>query len=186
MKNDPQNQEIQDRISIPMSDADLERYTGVTPDKVIKYSELINYKTIEELLPTDKSFRIILLEQRPRNGHWVTVLRYGKTIEVFDSYGGTIDNELKYIPEVMKRMLGEDKKHLGRLLKAVEDRQVIYSKKRLQKLKGGINTCGRWVILRILMMKQFFYTLNEFLAFIDNAVKDTSFTPDELVATWIT
>ena len=180
---------LEQRIGTNITDLDLDRYfpeTKTDNHHVIKYSEVANVASIYDLLPKDMSYKIILIEEQPNKGHWVCILRYGKTIEVFDSYGGTIDNELKYIPEVMKRMLGEDKKHLGRLLKAVEDRQVIYSKKRLQKLKGGINTCGRWVILRILMMKQFFYTLNEFLAFIDNAVEDTSFTPDELVANWIT
>ena len=131
------------------------------------------------------SYKIILIEEQPNKGHWVCILRYGKTIEAFDSYSGTIDNELKFIPEVMKRMLGEDKKHLGRLLKDVKDRQVIYSKKRLQKLEDGINTCGRWVILRILMMKEFFYTLQEFLDFIQKSVEETEMTPDELVASWI-
>jgi len=92
---------------------------------------------------------------------------------------------LKYIPEVVKRMLGEDNYHLSRLLRDVKDRQVIYSKKRLQKLEDGINTCGRWVLLRILMMKEFFYTLQEFLNFIQDSVEETEMTTDELVASWI-
>ena len=131
------------------------------------------------------SYKIILIEEKLNRGHFTCLLRYGKTIEAFDSYSGTIDNELKYIPEMMKRMLGEDEKHLSRLLGAVKERQVIYSKKRLQKLEDGINTCGRWCILRILMMKEFFYTLQEFLDFIQTSVEETEMSPDELVATWI-
>ena len=180
--------DLEQQIAKNITDVDLNRYFPETKSDnhhVIKYSELADVASIYELLPKDMSYKIILIEEQPNKGHWVCILRYGKTIEAFDSYSGTIDNELKFIPEVMKRMLGEDKKHLGRLLKDVKDRQVIYSKKRLQKLEDGINTCGRWVILRILMMKEFFYTLQEFLDFIQKSVEETEMTPDELVASWI-
>ena len=180
--------DLEKQISTNITDLDLNRYFPETKSDnhhVIKYSELANVNSIYGLLPKDMSYKIILIEEEPNKGHWVCILRYGRTIEAFDSYGGTIDNELQYIPEVMKRMLGEDKKHLGRLLRDVKDRQVIYSKKRLQKLQDGINTCGRWVILRILMMKEFFYTLQEFLDFIEKTVEETGMSTDELVASWI-
>ena len=180
--------DLEQRIRTNITDLDLNRYfpeTKTDNHHVIKYSELADVKSIYDLLPKDMTYKIILIEEEPNKGHWVCILRYGKTIEAFDSYGGTIDSELKYIPQMMKRMLGEDKSHLGRLLKDVKDRQVIYSKKRLQKLEDGINTCGRWVILRILMMKEFFYTLQEFLNFIEKTVEETGMTPDELVASWI-
>ena len=44
--------------------------------------------------------------------------------------------------------------------------KFIYNKKKLQVLKDGINTCGRWVILRIMMFKTG-YDLESFINFID-------------------
>ncbi len=35
------------------------------------------------------------------------------------------------------------------------------------------------------MMKEFFYTLQELLDFIQKSVEETEMTPDELVASWI-
>ena len=180
--------DLEKQIETNITDLDLNRYFPETKSDnhhVIKYSELADVKSIYDLLPKDMTYKIILIEEQTNKGHWVCILRYGRTIEAFDSYSGTIDNELKYIPELMKRILGEDKKHLSRLLKEVKDRQVIYFKKRLQKLQDGINTCGRWVILRILMMKEFFYTLQDFLDFIQKSVEETGMTTDELVASWI-
>ena len=176
--------DLEQRIRTKITDLDIAKYFPET-NCILKYSELANLGSIYDILPKDMSYKIILIEEKLNRGHFTCLLRYGKTIEAFDSYSGTIDNELKYIPEMMKRMLGEDEKHLSRLLGAVKDRQVIYSKKRLQKLEDGINTCGRWCILRILMMKEFFYTLQEFLDFIQTSVEETGMSPDELVATWI-
>jgi hypothetical protein len=42
-----------------LSDKDFERYLG--DNCIIKYSELDNYATINDLLPNDKSFKVILI-----------------------------------------------------------------------------------------------------------------------------
>ena len=111
--------DLEQQIAKNITDLDLNRYfpeTKTDNHHVIKYSELADVKSIYDLLPKDMTYKIILIEEQPNKGHWVCILRYGRTIEAFDSYSGTIDNELKYIPEVMKRILGEDKSHLGRLV----------------------------------------------------------------------
>jgi hypothetical protein len=41
--------DIQKRIEQPMSNEDLEKYLAVRPEDIIKYSELSNYRTIQEL-----------------------------------------------------------------------------------------------------------------------------------------
>ena len=43
--------DIQKRIEQPMSNEDLEKYLAVKPADIIKYSDLSNYQTIQQLLP---------------------------------------------------------------------------------------------------------------------------------------
>lgn len=177
------------RMRTNITDLDLERYfpeTNHYKNNVIKYSDLANYKSIEELLPNDKSYKIILIEQNYNSGHWTCLLRYGNTIEWFDSYGLPVDGELKFINSVKRRLLGEGRKTLTELLSKVKDKNIVYNKVKLQKLCNKSATCGRWVILRILMMKNFFYNLKEFQDFIKKYKKEIGFKDaDELVSYWI-
>ena len=43
--------------------------------KVVKFSDLENYNDIYQLLPEWEDYRIILIEQKPRMGHWVCLTR---------------------------------------------------------------------------------------------------------------
>ena len=55
-----------------ISDKDLEVYFGAgVQKKILKYSEIDPYEDIREVLPDEKDFVIILLENRPDSGHWV-------------------------------------------------------------------------------------------------------------------
>ena len=81
----PQPKSVEERMKTPMSNSDLEKHTGIKEADIILYSNLRNYSKIEELLPDDKSARIILMEEVPQSGHWVALMRYGKTIEYFNS-----------------------------------------------------------------------------------------------------
>ena len=58
---------------------------------------------------------------------------------------------------------------------------LIYNKRKLQELKDGINTCGKWIILRIIMMEKFNMDLDQFLQFIDKLKKQFKLSSDELV-----
>ena len=155
--------DIQKRISEPMSNDDLEKYLSVKPDDIMKYADLSNYKTIEELLPKDGDFQIILIEDKQNHGHWVSVARYGKTIEYFNSYGSKWDTDWRFIPRCVRIILGQNTNDLTRLFKQAEKDgyKVVYNKKRLQKLSPDIQTCGRWVVFRR-HLAQMGYTLPEF------------------------
>jgi len=180
--------EILQRMRTNITDLDLERYfpeTNHYKNNVIKYSELSKYKNIEQLLPHDHSYKIILIEENYNSGHWTCILRYGDTCEFFDSYGLVWDAELKFINAVKRRLLGEGRKLLTELLSTVKDYKVIWNKKKLQKLCNHSATCGRWVILRILMMKNFFYDLKDFQNFISKYKKELGLDADELVAYWV-
>ena len=155
--------EIDKRIKEPMSNEDLEKFTGVKGDDIMKYSQLKNYKTIEELLPKNGDFQIILIEDAVNSGHWVSVAREGKTIEYFNSYGDKWDTDWKFIPRMVRLILGQGSNELTRLFKQAEKDgwKVVYNKIKFQKEGTDIQTCGRWVVLRREYARMG-YTLPEF------------------------
>lgn len=166
---------------------DFNRFLSNGEQHILKYGDLANMKVIEELLPESRDYKIILIETAYNTGHWTCILRYGKTIEWFDSYGLAVDSELRFIDTMKKKMLGEDHKHLTRLLNDATKRgfHVIWNKRKLQKFKNGVNTCGRWVILRITMFKDMLFDLHDFLEFIDKSLTGSGLKNDELVVNWI-
>jgi len=143
-------EEIQKRIGEPMSNFDLEKYLEINPSDIIKYSELSNYDSIQQLLPKDDSFKVLLIEDKPNSGHFVGLFRFGKTIEYMNSYGAKWDTDWRFIPRMVRLILGQATNDLTRLFdKAKKDGfSVVYNKKRLQKLDPKIQTCGRFVAMR--------------------------------------
>jgi hypothetical protein len=179
--------EIAEEIDDTTDTEDIRRHLGQEGvSNTIKYSTLAKYISIFDLLPHDKSYKIILIEQKPNLGHWVCIIRYGHTLTFFDSYGEGVDGELKYVTKMMNKMLGQDHHYLSDLLRRVPDDWVVnFNKKKLQKLSNDIATCGRWVILFITMVKDLMFDLHDFLLFIQTSKKDSGMTGDELVSHWI-
>ena len=123
--------------------------------EIVPYHELKAYNSIEDLLQAQGSV-ILLYELRANFGHWVC-LYYdkNKTLNFFDSYGMKPDEELKYA----SYNLTEGRPYLTLLLEKYKGK-FIYNDKRLQVFKNHVNTCGRWVAIRILTKDK--YTMKEF------------------------
>ena len=176
--------EIKDRIPKPLTDADIEKHTGQT--EILKYSELSKYPSIEDILPTDKSSKVILIEDRLNSGHWVCVMRYGKTIEYFNSYGAKWDTDWKFVNRMVRMILNENTNEMTRLMdKAKSDGwETVWNKHRFQKIGAKIQTCGRWCVLRIEMMK-IGYNLQEFYDFVKKQEKDMEEKSDFIVSKFV-
>lgn len=161
--------EIQKRISEPMTNFDLEKYLEIEPSDIIKYSELSDYHSIQQLLPDNDSFKVLLIEDKNNSGHFVGLFRFDKTIEYFNSYGAKWDTDWRFIPRMVRLILGQATNDLTRLLDKAkkEGFTVVYNKKRLQKLSPKIQTCGRFVALRR-HLGQMGYTLPQFQKEIEN------------------
>jgi len=176
------------RITEMISDDDLIRYLGdEVKDKIVKYADLSNYKTINELLPKLNDYRIILIESEHNSGHWVCLLKYKindkPVIEYFNSYGMKMGTDLNFISSLMNRLLGQGKNDLDKLLDtAKDDIEIIYNKKRFQSNNNKVNTCGRWVLLRVIMMKHYGMNLYEFIDFIDQLKEKYNMEADIVVA----
>lgn len=167
-----------------MTDSDITRYLGQDAlSKIIKYSELQQYKLITDLITEDKDWIIILTEDKPNSGHWCCLIRINKDkFEWFDSYGVKPDGELKYIPWNIRVKLGESKLHLTRLMRTIKN--PIYSIVKYQQLNDDIATCGRWIIARILTYK-FGYTLDDFEKLFKEQSEETGKPFDILIVDYI-
>jgi hypothetical protein len=182
LKN-PNKNELKRQITEEITDTDLTRYFGKKDFKnVIKYSELANYNSIQQLLPRNKSWKIILIENKFNSGHWTLLLRDKDTIEWYNSYGSFPSKELDFIHHLQNSFLNQDVKHLNILLtQALPKFKIIYNKRQLQKLEQGVNTCGKWVIFRIMMLEKYNLNLSQFLNLIDKLTKQYKLTSNELV-----
>lgn len=122
---------------------------------ILTNRQLANVRRIEDVLKNGAC--VILYECKERSGHWCCVyLRNKKEIQWFDSYGLMPDSELNYIDKEFRRKSNQVSTHLTRLLLEWTRRtggDVRYSQYRLQKLSPKDNTCGRFVVLRLLLRK---------------------------------
>jgi hypothetical protein len=122
-----------------MTEDDLRIFLPDT--RILTYSELQRARSLKEVLGPDKEF-VLLYTHDPdgASGHWVTCFQSGKTIQFFDPYGIAIDGEFKMVaPQYPKLSALLSKSKLP----------VHYSQYKLQRWAKGVNTCGKWCVLRL-------------------------------------
>ena len=181
----PDQEEINDDLKEYVSDQDLRDYFGDSFDRrILKYSELSNYPTINDLLPKKKDFCIILVENEPNSGHWVALLKYEPNIiEFFNSYGDSPGSELSFNSKSTNEELDQSRNIITDLLdKAMEKNTVIYNKKKFQKLENDINTCGKNCIFRCICLKKYKLNLPKYINFVKDLKAHYKMSADELVS----
>ena len=160
-----------DKIKYFITNFDL---MSMFPDcKIVKFADLEYYNDIYDLLPNKLDFVFILTEVKPNHGHWQLILRDDKIFEFFDSYGDPPKTILNFIPKYMMQILGNDyKKDMGHILKSVKksDKLIINSYS-FQSEIDDVNTCGRWVALRVVLLLQNNYTNKDFINYINKMRK---------------
>lgn len=171
-------------IHEPMDDGDIRAYFPKA--RVMRYCELADYDDIEELLPNDKSYVFLLYQHRPNDGHFVCLMRYGKTIEFFCSYGSKIDGPLYWTPLPARQALGEGKPYLSMLLKKAGKRfKAIHNPVAFQSKKGGVATCGAYCVMRINQLVNHNQDLHEFIDWMEEIKKETGLSYDEIAANYV-
>lgn len=140
-KNDIDKQEIKEKEKQPLTNFDIKDYLGQNA-KIVVYSDLKKYKSIEDLLPNNNSYFVLLYQDSAHSGHWVSLLRKGDTIIFFDPYGLYCDDELKWIDPNTRQGLGIKKKYLSDLLNDF-DGKINYNKVKYQSENPDISTCGK-------------------------------------------
>ena len=151
----------------------LSKYIQHLDKKVVKFSDLENYKDIYQLLPEWEDYRIILIEQKPRMGHWVCLTRRNDIFIFFDSYGYNPFQNLNFISKKMNELLGQEKTDFSGLFKGLKkgSYKLDYNKKKFQKMDNNINTCGRWCIVFLSKFIQG-YSLKEFQLWMEKEKKN--------------
>ena len=162
-------------LSYSYSDDDIRHYL---PDaKIIVYKDLSRYNHIFELLPEDKSYVFILVETKKRSGHWSFLGRLGSgatngRLLYFDSYGKSVDEELKFINPWWRNQLQEDEKLLTKLIKN-SPYKLEYMGRKLQSNYKWDSSCGRWCILFCLKFLSGM-DIGQFLDWIDFLVENNN------------
>lgn len=175
------NIDLEEIEETPMGDDAIHHYFPNC--KILKYSELQGYGSFDEMLPKEKDFAFLLLEESPNKGHWLGLLKYGDTAEVFDSYGGKPDSWLKWNNPEKNKQLGQGHKSLTDLLQDHPGR-VVYNPIHYQGEGSDINTCGRHVALRTKKMKEGM-NLDQYYQWMERQKKDSGKDYDEIVSNFI-
>jgi hypothetical protein len=173
--------DYKDKLNQMLSNEDFNNYySDDVQDKIMKYSELKNYNDIPDLLPTDGDFRFILIETQRNAGHWTLIIRKNNIFYYFDSYGKKVDKQWKYIPNQIRKMLGQTNNDLTRLLVGDDVSENTY---KFQSDKEGINTCGKWCIM---VQKLINRNLNfdDIADIVDNQCEKNGKPPDIIVCDW--
>jgi hypothetical protein len=144
-------------INKALSDADLQRILGGDA-KIIKYSELSHLNDLDELLPKDKDYCVVLYEERLDLGHWTALSKYDGVFEHFDPYGVKPDNQLKWLNKRQRELLNQATPYLSNLLNK-ED--YIYNDIHYQDPDSFVNTCGSHVAHRLYRLKNDDLTLEQ-------------------------
>ena len=145
--------------------------------KIVVYSDLPQYKNIDQLL--DPYGRVIILYETNDidNGHYTCLFRNDKGINYFDPYGMYLEKPLDYFGDGVRELTGSDENFLNRLL--YQDKyKVYYNNHRLQELKSGISTCGRWCIVRMIYPN---IDEDEFYRIFKSASDDSGISMDKIV-----
>jgi hypothetical protein len=144
MENDSQ------KILTPLSDEEMQEALPNVP--ILRYEELEEFESIEQLLPKNRSAAVIFISTTSENsGHWFAVMRSGKRIYYFDAYGKRPDKNLLFTPKHLRKEFGQSIPYLSYLLnKALDDGfKVSFNEVKYQDENPAIQTCGRWIISRI-------------------------------------
>lgn len=132
----------------PLSNFDLCKKLKIPISKIINYSVLRDYNSIDDLLD-ENDFRILLLEDNPNSGHWVTLLRLPEGYCYANSYGEQYDKDLAIIPRMVRKILGEERPEITRLLGG---QPCNWNKTKFQSDDSQV--CGRycaWIVYKCIM-----------------------------------
>jgi hypothetical protein len=177
-------QNIDRLITVPLTDRDLNHF-GIPNENVIKYSTLANLKDIDEILPHDKSYKVILIEYERNSGHWVCIMRYGKTLEYFNPFGLLPTDEDFMDDDRLNDTLDQEELFLNTLFeketKENDFDEMVYNKVKFQSEDDDINTCGRHVVHRIVCMLDDNMHLEDYVKYMEDMKKKTGKSYDYIV-----
>ena len=151
--------------------------------KILTFPQLKNYSSIEELLPSDKSYFFLLFLQTPTSGHWCIVSRHNGKIEFFCSYGSKPEQILAWTTSI-NQQLGQATNYLSNLFNKTK-LKVVYNPIGYQSKKEGVSDCGRHDCFRLYTILKYDMDLNKFHTMMVDLKKKTGNSYDEIVSEYI-
>lgn len=130
-------------------DTDIKKIMGGRVN-IIPYYELKHYSSIDHL--TAPYGQVVILYMTSHNsGHYTCIINHNDRIEFFDSYSNKPDHEFDDIQkDKIKKHNYSGYPYLLKLLKK-SNKTIEFNHHQLQKDGNGVATCGRWVVLRMLL-----------------------------------
>jgi hypothetical protein len=179
-------EEINQVMEEPLDDSEIRFYL---PDaKILKYSELAKYRNINELLPENKDYAIILYLDEVNKGHWTAVLKYDNKIEMFDPYGTKqLDQQLNWVPCAQRIKLKVAIPYMTRLFNTIKAPQkgVLSTIEYQDDKKSNNNSCGKHCVYRILKLLNNNMSIDQYYNHMKDLRKKYNLTYDEIVSTYI-
>jgi hypothetical protein len=170
-------------IHEPMDDGDIRFYFPRA--KIMQYSDLNKFNSIEKLLPKQPDFVFVLYEDSPKNGHWTCLTRDTvNNINYFDSYGGMPDKPLSWTALQERQRLGQGTPMLSALLDKTP-LSVFYNNVDYQSNQAGVNTCGRHCCFYVKNMLKYGMSLAQYYTYMNAMRKQNKMGYDEVVSRFI-
>ncbi len=132
--------------------------------RILKYSQFKNFKSLDQILPNNKDYIIILYETSYNSGHWCCMTKFNNCYQYFDSYGKYPSQPLEWNKPDLNKLLGQDKPYLNYLIDSSK-LDTYYNDIDYQSTKNDINTCGRHCIFFILCMLKKNFGLKQYNKF---------------------
>lgn len=163
-----------------LSDGDIRKILG-SDIKIFTYPQLKQFRSIDSLFDDKGRCIVLFLTNSETSGHWCCLLRKGDHIEFFDPYGEAPDDVVDGLPKSRLEQLDMNSPYLTRLMKG-SGIPVYYNTYPFQKERDGINTCGRWCVVRCFYAP---YSLEQFKKVIDSSDMSGDDFVAALTANWL-
>lgn len=143
-----------DSLGYAVSEADIRSYFDY-PVNIIKYEEIRDFESIDEMLEEGPVF--LLIEIIQNFGHWCLIFKgINGSIQYFDSFGSNVDQifitknkKLQKVKNEILEIPGQDYMYLTQLL-INSPYDIHYNNYKFQSDNPAIATCGKWCIYRLM------------------------------------
>jgi hypothetical protein len=162
--------------SYPLGNDDIMELIDLEPSNIFTSEKLESVNNIDELL--DRLGRGVLLwrTENENTGHWISLLRKGNTIEIFDPYGNKPSEWTKKLNS--EKGLNPPNGVLEKLIKGSGYKIKINNVKHQPINNSNSATCGKHTAIRLLFHKM---NLDEYNNFMKDIKKKYGINSEDLV-----
>jgi hypothetical protein len=153
-------------MNTPLTNDEIIHALGINESYIKTYASLGSYETIEQAMG-DKPCLIILIEDRRRSGHWVSLCRTSHGYQYNNPYGTKYDSDLSIIGSMWNHILGNQRNTIERLL---GEHNCTWNRVKMQGPTS--ETCGRYAIVFLHAMLSDHMTMSQYQEFMREQKQD--------------